>query len=421
MRNTRPEFAVPTENIPVTLQIGNWCELCKYAAPDGIPAVNPDIIPAVVGICNNTLHIADIRMTIVFLFNGFIYGNNRHNILVVCFFIADRDIALAFAVIEPDCCPCQFIIVVAGLIEAAVIAQRNNFQTVTFLMGIHSHFVKVLCALEAFFRIFRIRVHKIQVVDCERSRCACTHIGSTGIGLLRLCFCRKYVLFGCKICRSCKIKKMLTLQIRTKPIVMVDITLADLINIGKQLTVLIVIQRLQIEIAKRVENILHMFSVSGFFICFAKFIISPAQRRCCIGTGQTEFYVVTCIVHTAFAIESTIPIRIKLLAVFLNPLLRQIDSLEILAILFERNFLILHMTVSTPFQSAGTFAALICIIEMQCVLETLSKIHFYVIIGKTVGIRELLVSVIDSSRILACRRKSRQRAGTKHHSRKADA
>ena len=71
---------------------------------------------------------------------------------------------------------------------------------------------------------------------------------------------------------------MLALQIRAEPVVMVDIALADLINIGQQIAVFVIVERFQVEIAECVENILHMLRVSGLLICLAELIIAPAER-----------------------------------------------------------------------------------------------------------------------------------------------
>ena len=81
--------------------------------------------------------------------------------------------------------------------------------------------------------------------------------------------------------------------------------------------------------------------------------------------------MVTGIVHTALAVEAAVAVRIKLGLMLLDPFIRQVDALVILAVLLQRNRLILHMAVAAPLEHAGALAALVGIVEGQRVLDAL--------------------------------------------------
>ena len=356
-------------------------------------------------------------MTVVVVCLAFIHGNDRCNVLLVCRFVADGNVAVAGTVIQPDRCPGQLIVVVAGLVEAAVIALGQHLAVLALFVRIDCHLIKILCALETLFRILRLGILEVQVADCQCSRSACTHIRCAGIGLLGLClrligFLVKLGLgstdFGARgkdilpraeVCRSCKIKQMLALQIRAEPVVVVNVALADLIDIGEQLAVLVVVERFQIEIAEGVQDILHMLCVSGLFVRLTEFVVAPAECRCGIGAGQTELDMVARVVHTALTVETAVAVGIQLVAVLLNPSIRQIDALEISTVLLQRDVLILHVAVAAPLQDTGALAALVGIVEGQRILHTLCKIDLDIVVGKAVRIRKSLILVLHRAGI----------------------
>ncbi len=309
----------------------------------------------------------------------------------------------------------------------------------TLLVGCNSHLIEILRTLEALFRVFRFGILEIQIVDSQCSGCACAHIRCTGIGLLGLCLCsigfriirlgcsgtdccriRKDILLGAEVSRSCKIKHMLALEIRADPVVMVDIALADLIDISQQLAVLVVVERFQIKITESMENILDMLLVACFFVCLTEFVIAPAERRSRIGARQTEFDMVAGIVHTALAVETAVSVRIKLCSVLFDPCVREIDALEVFTVLLQRNVLILHVAVAAPFQNAGALAALVGIIECHRVLQTSCKVYIHIVVGKAVRIRKCLFRIVNCSRILARGRACLDHAGTGHDRTEAD-
>jgi len=115
VRQARPIFQIPAENIPISRRIGNRGKFCKHTAPHGIPAVHPNILPAVSGVCNDSLQITRIGMSTHIARSIFINGNNVVDIVI-----------FSGAFIEPDCCPCQFVIIIAGCIESAIIAQAGD-------------------------------------------------------------------------------------------------------------------------------------------------------------------------------------------------------------------------------------------------------------------------------------------------------
>ena len=145
-----------------------------------------------------------------------------------------------------------------------------------------------------------------------------------------------------------------------------------------------------------------MLLISCLFVCIAELIVAPTECRCCIRTRQTEFHVVTGIVHTAFAVEAAVTVRIELFPVLFDPGIRQVNTFVVLSVLLQRNMLVFHMAVCAPFQSAGALAALIGIIEMKRVLKTFREIHLYIIVGETVRIRKFLVGIINGARVLTC-------------------
>ena len=110
--HARPELQIPAEDVPVAGDVGDRRELCEYAAPDGIPAVYPDILPAVAGVLDDALHVAGVGVCAHVAGDSLIHMDDVVDVVPVL-----------GTLIEPYRRPCQLVVVIAGGVEAAVIAQ----------------------------------------------------------------------------------------------------------------------------------------------------------------------------------------------------------------------------------------------------------------------------------------------------------
>ncbi|CDD53847.1 unknown [Ruminococcus sp. CAG:379] len=160
---------------------------------------------------------------------------------------------------------------------------------------------------------------------------------------------------------------------------------------------------------------------AGFHICVPEFIIAPAYGGCGITAGETEFYMISCIVHAAGAVDESVPIRIQQILMLVDEFLGQVRALEILSHGLERNGSILYMAISPPFQiaSGDAGATLVRIVKIQGILQSLRKIDLYVIITETVRIREHPFLLCDLRRLLPCIRKNGHYSGGRHSCRSA--
>ena len=223
LAQTGPEFQVPAENVPVTGDIRHRSKLCEYTAPNGIPAVCPDVLPAVAGVFDDTLHIAGVRVRTHFAGNAFVNADDIVNVVIVF-----------GAVVQPYRCPRQFVIVIAGGVETAVIAQAVYGLGVVahFVVRLYGEIVQRQGVVQALLRIFRVSVLEVQIVHCQR--CGCTG-GLVG--------CRRFG--GCEVCRTLDGAGrggnigVVYLQFRCAPVVVVVVAFAHLVAVCHYISVVI--------------------------------------------------------------------------------------------------------------------------------------------------------------------------------------
>ena len=308
--HTRPEFQIPAEDVPVTGDVGHRCQLRKDTAPDGIPAVHPDVLPAVSGIRNDTLQIAGVGMCAHFAGDRLIHADDVVDIIIVL-----------GAVIEPDGCPCQFIIVIAGGIETAVVAKAVHHQRGIsgFVVRLDGKFIERQRIIQTLLRILRIGVFKVQIVDRQRCCCTCGLVG-----------CRRFC--GGEVCRTldstgrgCHIG-VIHLQFRRTPIVVVVVSLTHLIAICHYVAVIVQESGFQEIVVDPAQLVLHVLLQSHLHIGVPKFVIAPAYSGGRIAARQTEFDVVSGIVPAAGQIDAAIAVRIQILPIGIDKFLTHIRA-----------------------------------------------------------------------------------------------
>ena len=374
---TGPEFQIPAENIPVAGDVGDRSQLCEYAAPDGIPAVHPDVLPAVAGVLDDTLHIAGVRVSTHFAGDRFVYADNVVNVVIVF-----------RAVVQPYCCPGQFIVVIAGGIETAVVAQTVYCQGVVtdFVVRLYGEIVQCQSIVQTLLCIFRIGVLEVQIVHRKGSCC-------TG-GLVRSrCF------RGGEISRTLDSTGrsgnigVVYLQFRSTPVVVVVVALAHLIAVRHYIAVVVQKCGFHKVVVDPAEFVLHMLLQTGFHIGFPELIVAPAHSRSGIAARQTKLYVVAGIVPAAGQVYTAVTIGVEVFLVGIDEVLahvganvqsfrRRSTAVTFTAVLvgfaaaqtlhgYQRNHAVLDVTVATPCVIAVVchfVTALVGIVEAQCQL-----------------------------------------------------
>ena len=268
--------------------------------------------------------------------------------------------SVAGRTVHPCSSPAVIILPLAGGVElsgaVAVVGE--------LLLVVVGEFPECLCVVEGLFRILRIGVLEVEVVDGER--CACRY----DIIRLRL-FCRE------EVCRTHH-----GIHLGRLPYSMVNAALTDLVAVCDHRAVLVAEGTLHEVIIEVAENRLDVVILTELGVGIAELVIAPAE--CCSGVvfRHTELYVVTGIVHTAGNVDRAVAVRVQNILVLVHELLRQVGAAALHGIAVPRNHgnvCVVGVAVVTPRETgvlADLCAAHIGVIEVDRILQRTSIVDF---------------------------------------------